>query len=156
MHDTGAAAVGRREGAQARAGDLLDLARVMHVFVHHDQGSAPARVGMARQRHRVVQVGRALGAQRRGGTHRAHQHDGLVVRNHQAQEVRRFFKRVRAVRNDDARHRGVLAQRVHAFGQRAPNLVRHVLAADIRDLFGADLGDAGQLRHRSQQIVDRE
>ncbi|KAG0920320.1 hypothetical protein G6F32_015659 [Rhizopus arrhizus] len=111
---------------------------------------------MARQRHRVVQVGRAFGAQRRGRTHRARQHDGFVVLNHQAQEVRGFFKRIRAVGDDDAGHRGVLAQRVHALGQRAPDVVRHVLAAAVGDLLGADLCNAGQLRYRRQQIVDGE
>ncbi len=156
MHDARAAPIGRCEGAQPRAGDFLDLAGVMHVFVHDDERSAAPRVGVARQRHGVVQIGRPLGAQRRGGTHGAHKHHGLVMGYHQAQEVRRFLKRIGAMGNDNAGHRSVSAQRVHALRQRAPHGMRHILAADVGDLFGSDLGKAGQLRHGVQQVVDRE
>ncbi|MNT07710.1 hypothetical protein D3C72_1424250 [compost metagenome] len=125
----------------------------MDVFVHDDQRPAAAGIGMARQRDGVVQVGGAFRAERRRGPHGANQHDRLVVADHQAQEISGFFKRVGAVRDDDAGHRGVLAKHVHALGQRAPHLVRHVLAANICDLLGADLGDARQLRHRRKQVV---
>ncbi|MCY1311371.1 hypothetical protein D9M70_616620 [compost metagenome] len=72
----------------------------------------------------------------------------------QAQEVRRFLQCVGAMRDNDTGHRRVLAQGVHAHGQRAPYVVRHVLAADVGDLLGADVGNAGQLRHGGQQVAD--
>ncbi len=153
MHDAGAAAIGRCKRAQAGAGDLLDLAGVMDVFVHDDERAAAPRIGMARQRHRVVQIGRTFRAQRRGRAHGANQHDGLVMTVHQAEEIRGFLERVRPMGNHDACHRGVLAKRVHALRQRAPDVVRHVLAADVGYLLGADLCDAGQLRHRREQVI---
>ncbi|MNF13120.1 hypothetical protein D3C80_2148430 [compost metagenome] len=54
------------------------------------------------------------------------------------------------MRNDDAGHRGVLAKRVDTRRQRLPDLMRHVLAAHVGNLFSANVGDAGQLGYGTQ------
>ncbi|MOA37484.1 hypothetical protein D3C78_1590790 [compost metagenome] len=79
MHDASTATVGRCERAQACAGRLLNLARVMHVFVHHDKRASATRVGMTGKRHRVVKIRGAFGTQGRRRPHGPHQHNWLVV-----------------------------------------------------------------------------
>ncbi len=156
VHHAGDAAVRRLERVHPRGVHLLRLAGVMDGVVENHQRPATAGFGIGGERDGVVEVDRAVRADRRGRTHRADEHDGLVAMHDERQEISRLLHRVGAVGDDDAVHVVLREQFVATVGELEPDLVVHRLAADVGDLFAGQHGDIGELRHGIDEVVHRE
>jgi len=114
-------------------------------------GDCAARSGPCREAYRIEQILGAVGGERTGRPHGCRQHHRFGGREHAVKEVSRFFQRVGAVRDDDARH--VVAREVirHAKGKIAPDHEAHILAVDLGHLFGVQV-EGLQRRNCRQQI----
>lgn len=80
-------------------------ARRVNLIVEHNQDAASARVIARRDLDRGGEIRETVVADFGRGSHRAGKHDGFTRANRDVAQVRRFFKHIRAVRNDDAIHR---------------------------------------------------
>ena len=96
------------------------------------------------------------GADGVGRAHRPDQHHRLVALHDQVQEVGGLFHRVGAVGDDDAVDVLGLQEDVHAVGQLEPDLIVHVLAADVDQLLAGDLGELVHARRGVDQILHLE
>ena len=140
FHAAERADIGRGERLHGRRMHLLDVACAVDLAVQHDERTLSVRFGAGGKSHGVEEVQGAVGGQRRRGTHRARQDDGLFALYDKMQEVRRLFERIRAVRDDDAR-RARSERRLNAGGKMQPDRLRHVLAVDGGDLLALDGAD---------------
>ncbi|MNR14370.1 hypothetical protein D3C85_1308430 [compost metagenome] len=126
---------------------LGDIARRMNLLVQHHEHALPARFRACRHAHRVKQIQRTIGRERRGGAHCRRQHHRHRTPVRQVQEHRRFFKRVGAVRDDHARHIGLRNPVLHARGERRPQAEGHVLAVDLGHLLRLHTSHLAQRGH---------
>ena len=104
----------------------------MDPVVHDDQHSAAHRLRLRRHGHRVVVVERPVRRERRRRPHRRGQHHRLPGLDDEVEEVPRLLDRVGAVRDHDAGDIRLREDLVHARGELQPDLVVHVLRADVR------------------------
>ena len=117
----------------------------------------PRAPGVGGGGHRVVQVARAVGADRRGRPHRADQHHRLVALDHQVQEVRGLLHGVGAVGDDDAVD--VVARparsltRLASFSQTASFMSWLPMLATCSPVSVGELVDVG---HGLDQVLDLE
>ncbi|MNY07316.1 hypothetical protein D3C86_1401150 [compost metagenome] len=145
----------RAEGLGLERVGLGHVTAGVDLVVEHHQRALAARLGPGGHQHRVIQVQRAIGAQRRTRPHRADYHHRLVALEREVQEVRRFLDGVGAVRDDDAVHVRLLQQFGHALGQLQQALVVEAFRADLEDLLALDVGDLRDLGHRGDDLVHR-
>ncbi len=155
--DAEVAAVRRGEGVGADRVGLGRVARREDLVVHQEHRAAPAGRRARGDAHRVVQVRRPVGADPVRRTHRAGDHDGADVGDRQVEEVRRFFHRIGAVRDDHAGEVRVCAERVgDAARERQPHRGRDRARGDVGELLGAHGGERVELRHRAEQPAHRD
>ena len=148
------AEVRRLEGLHGGGIGLGDVARVQHGVVHRHQHPAVGRLRICRRHHRIIQVERAIGAHRRRRPHRPDKHHRLVALHRQIEEIGRLFQRIGAVGDDEAV--GFAAVGVNFLRQRQPDLIVHVLRADVHHLLPLHVGDIFQRRHRIDQRLDAQ
>ena len=141
--------LGRGEGHERRGVGLAHAARVVDLAAEHDQDPQAGGGLAGRDADGVAEVGRAVGARRRGGADGAGDHDRrLGVVDHVAQH-RRLLQRVGAVGDDhaDAAPGGVA--RLAADVQLV--LERQVRAGHVDHRLGVDAVGVLQPGHRRQQ-----
>ena len=126
---------------------LGHVAGGVDLVVEHHQRPLPHRLLRDRRPHRVEQVQRPVGADRRGRAHRPDHHDRTLVLHGEVQEVGGLLQGVGAVGDDDAGHRRVgLEDGVDARRQRQPVGGGDVRAVDVGDLLDLDAGDLRESR----------
>ena len=146
----------REERLHGRRARLGERGRAVDPVVDDDEHAASGRVLVRRHRHRVVEVERAVGRQGRRGAHRRGQDDGLARLGHEVEEVRRLLDRVGAVRDDDAVHVLHRGELVDAARELEPDLVVHVLRADVGDLLALEVRELLGLRHGGEELLDAD
>ncbi len=156
LHETQRPCIAGIEGVEAVRVDLAHrLGAVYHAGTHRQHPPCRRIEGRC---HRIQQVLRSIGSKRGGWAHGAGQHDGLARIQQGLQEPGGLFQRIGSMCDDDALHAAVL-QPVQAAGRQiAPDGHAHVLAVDLRDLFGHQLPSAQgarQARNRCEQIPNR-
>ncbi len=133
----------RAEGLGLEGVALGDVAAGVDLVVQHGQRALALGGRVGRDQHGVVQVERAIGAQRGARAHRAHHHHRLVALERQVQEVSGFLDGIGAVRNDDAVHVRLLEQFRYALGQLQQAFVIEALRTDLENLLTLDVGHLG-------------
>ena len=123
-------------------------ARIVDIVVGDHQHAAPFRPRIGRHADRVVDVQRAIGAERRGRSHRTSEDHRLVALDDEVEEVRGFLHRIGAVRDRDAVDVRCRQQAIDFGRQRHPQLVVHVLTADRRHLHAADVREPSSFAAR--------
>ena len=142
------AGIARAERVEPVGVDLAHVVCAMHRARQHRHHAV--RTGVLRHAHGVEQVLRPVGLRTGGRAHGGRQHHRLGGCEHALQEPRGLFERVGAVGDDDARHLGARQVVGHALSQCQPHRMRHVLAVDLRHLFGFER-PAGERRDRRHQ-----
>ena len=103
--------------------------------------------------HRVHEVLRAVGHQRRGGPHGTGQHHRFGGLQHGLQEKRGFFQGVGAMGDHHPLHLFIRQPVRHTAQQSRPHTKFHVLAVQLRDLLRLN-GQPAKTGHRRQQVLD--
>ena len=142
--------VNRLEGRYVGGVGFGDIATVQYGVVHHHQHATISGGFISCGHYRVIQVEWTVCAHGRGRAHCADHHHRFVAFHRQVEEVSGFFHRVGTVSNDEAV--GFIAVGVNFFRQCQPDIIVHVLGADIHYLLAFNVRNVLQLRHRINQI----
>jgi hypothetical protein len=110
-----------------------------------DEHAEPGGLVRRRDRHGVEQVGRAVGAGRAGGAHRAGEHDGRIARVEEIGEEGDLLERVRPVGDHDAASSVRLDLRGAGEGERAGRVELHARAGV--DGVRGEVREAREVRH---------
>ena len=149
------AEIAGNEGLHTIVGRFGDVAGGVDFIVQHDGHTHAAGRGAGGDTHCVQQVQPAIGAERGGRAHGADDDDRDGGFHGQVQEIRGFFQRRRAVRDDDSGQcrigRGGAMDQVQ---QLQPDGRVKLRACDVFVEHGNDLGDLRQFRHEADQLVD--
>ena len=124
--------------------------------VERDEHAPTRGLRIGRDANGVEKIEGPLGRKRRGGTHRAREHDGLFALHHQIEEERGLLHRVGAVRNHDARDVLAAKSLLNRLRELHPDFRSHRARVDVRDLGGLDVGHVGQHRNGREQVLDAE
>ena len=152
VHPAQGPAAGTGKGTNPLGGHLGDPLSGMDLAIHHHQHAVAAGFATQGHLHRLQQIQRAIGTEGRGWPHRPHQHHRPGIADQQLQQPGGFLQRVGAVGDHHAGQIRIYREGItNAFQQCAPVLKQQVGAVDIGDLLNRDLGQAVELRHRSQQ-----
>ena len=142
--------VNRLEGRYIGGVGFGDITAIKHGVVHHYQYATISGGFISCGHYRVIQVEWTVCAHGRGRAHCADHHHRFVAFHRQVEEVSGFFHRVGTVGNDEAV--GFIAVGVNFFRQCQPDIIVHVLGADIHYLLAFNVRNVLQLRHRINQI----
>lgn len=135
---------------------FCDVTSTADGVVESHEHTAARSIGISRQFDGVIEIQGAVRAERRGRTHRTHEHHGFVAVDSEVEEEGGFFHRVRAVRDHDAVDFGLVQEFIAAFGQFKQERVGHVLAADFAYLLTRNVGKGFDLRHGINQRLNAE
>ena len=147
--------IARLERIDALRVGLGHIARSLDLFIQQDHHAVLARLRIGRHADRVVEIERAIAADRGKRPHRPDNHYRLVGVNDEIQEVGRLFHRRRAVRDDGPRGIGTRQPGVDLLGQLQQNLGIDAAASRLRYLFVAEISDLGGFGNIRQQLVRR-
>ena len=135
---------------------LRDVARAVDLVVDHDQHAAPARAGLAAAATALYRLAGPSALIAVAGRIEPTSTTGLslLTTRFRKYAVSSMVSVPWVITTPSTS--GWREQLVRALGELEPDLVVHVLAADVRDLLAAELGDLVELRHRLDQVLDLE